>query len=427
MRIAITGATGYIGQTLSSLARKRGHAVVALSRHKLDSLEDQWIPFDLSSTKHLELPSGTGAVIHLAANTSNDSALNENSETMAAQRLNNAANNIGAKFIFVSSQTASPTAPTPYGRTKWRIEQEVISAGGWAVRPGLVYGGKLSGLFGTLVGAVKRLPLLPAFLPAPKIQPIHVDDLAEGLLRIAERSDLDPGVFSLGPPEPVSFSTFLGEIAISRLRVFRGFAPVPVMAINALAGILGEPLGTRLGLARMQSLFKLPVMDTASDLERIGLTLRPLHSGMTPSGDDRRRRLLLEGRAMLAYVLKDAPSSALLRRYTRAIERLRGAQALDLPQIFLSYPIFMSLIDHSSWSAQADGTEFSWRLDAATVLAEATPSGANRFLDIGHERGSLGSLLSITVAVTLEAFWRILKVAFSPFVRLAISHSGRAL
>jgi len=36
------------------------------------------------------------------------------------------------------------------------------------------------GLFGTLVKVVRRLPLLPTFLPAPKIQPIHVDDLAEG-------------------------------------------------------------------------------------------------------------------------------------------------------------------------------------------------------------------------------------------------------
>lgn len=427
MRIVVTGATGYIGSCLTYLALERGHDVVIASRQRPSTFLASWLPFDLSSANSVALPTGTDAIVHLAANTTHANRLEEECEMVAAQRLIKSAQKAGAKFIFVSSQTARPDAPTAYGRTKWRIEQEVLSAGGWVVRPGQVYGGELRGLFGMLVKSVHRLPLLPAFVPAPTVQPIYVDDLAEGLLHIAERGDVPPGVCCLAAPEPVPFSKFLDEIAKSRLRCWRGFVPVPVVVINALGIVLGEALRTRLGLERLQSLFNLPAMETRSDLNRLGLELRPLRSGMHPSGNDRRRCLLREGRALLTYVLKEPPSSTLLRRYIIAIEHQRGGEALGLPHLFLGYPIFLSLLDESAWANKTAGAEFSWRMDAATVLAEATPTGAYRFLGLGCQHGVLTSLLSITSAVACEVFWRGLWVCFSPLVRLALGRARRAL
>lgn len=417
MRIVVTGATGYLGTRLTFLALERGHDVVMASRQRHSSDSAPWLSFDLSSADPVALPAGSGAVIHLAARTTHANFLDEASEVAAAQRLIKSAREIGARFIFVSSQTARVDAPTAYGRTKWRIEQEVLSTGGWVIRPGQVYGGELRGLFGMIVKTVKHFPILPAFLPAPKIQPIHVDDLAEGLLRIAERGNISSGIYCLAAPEPISFSTFLAEIAKSRLRCWRGFVPVPIVAITALARVLVESLRTRLGLERLRSLFDLPPMETASDLKQLGLTLRPLSSGMHPSGNFRRRRLLQEGRALLAYILKEPPGSAVLRRYIRVIEQMRSGQALDLPKLILSSSLFLSLIDESAWADKAAGAEFSWRLDAATVLAEATPAGACRFLGLGREHGVLSSLLSMTNALACEAFWRMSRGLFSPLVR----------
>lgn len=421
MKIVVTGATGYVGTRLVNICGARGHQIVAMSRRQLTNHASLWLPFDLSVGDAIALPTGTDAVVHLAANTSMAKCVNEKQEILAAKALLSASQEVSAKFIFVSSQTARPDAPTAYGRTKWRIEQEVLSAGGWVVRPGQVYGGELRGLFGMLVKTVQQLPMLPAFLPAPKVQPIHVDDLAEGLLRIAERGDVPPGVYCLAAPDPVSFSKFLDVIAKSRLRCWRGFVPVPVAVINALAFVLGEALRTRLGLERLRSLFDLPVMETASDLKQLGLTLRPLRSGMHPSGNDRRRCLLREGRALLTYVLKEPPDSAVLRRYICAIEQLRGGQALGLPRAFLDYPIFLSLLDESVWANKtATAEEFLWRLDTATMLAEATPTGAYRFLGLGREHGVLSSLLSMTSAVVCEVFWRMLRALFFPFLRLIL-------
>lgn len=427
MRMLVTGATGYIGTHLAFLAASRGHDVVIASRQQPASIIASWLHFDLASDETVVLPADTAVVVHLAANTTPTNLLDDECEVAAAQRLIKSTQEVGAKFIFVSSQTACIDAPTAYGRIKWRIEQEVLAVGGWIVRPGQVYGGELRGLFGMLAKAVQKLPLLPAFVPAPKVQPIHVDDLAEGLLRIAERDDVPRGVYCLAAPEPISFSKFLDEIAKSRLRCRRGFVPVPVVVINALAIVMGESMRTRLGVERLRSLFDLPVMETASDLRQLRLTLRPLRSGMHPSGNDRRRGLLREGRALLAYVLKEPPGSAALRRYIRAIERLRDGHALGMPKLFLSYPLFLSLLDKSAWTDEMVGAEFSWRLDAATMLAEATPSGAYRFLGLGHEYGRLRSLLFVGSAIVCEVFWRVLRTLFLPLTRFALGRARGAV
>lgn len=421
MKIVVTGATGYVGTRFIEMGVTRGHVVVAAARCPVSTQNILWIPFDLSGVKPVKLPAGTTAVVHLAATTLLPNSASEEYEVVAAQQLIQSAQEVGAKFIFVSSQTARVDAPTAYGRTKWRIEQEVLSAGGWVVRPGQVYGGQLRGLFGTLAQTVRQLSLLPAFMPAPQVQPIHVDDLVEGLLRMCERSDILPAVYCLAAPEPVSFAQFLGLIAQSRLRCWRGFVPVPIIFINAL----GEALQSRLGLERLRSLFDLPVMATRSDLKQLGLTLRPIRSGMHPSGDDRRRRVLQEGAALLTYVLKAAPSSVVLRRYVRVIERLRGGQAVGLPQFLMSYPIALSAVDVFAWDDPTVGADYAWRLDAATLLAESTPIGAYRFLGVseGKERKSdgLGSLMIMTNAVASEVLWRCLRVPLSPLVRMTLS------
>lgn len=427
MRVVVIGATGYIGTRLTSLSLKRNHDVVVASRQRPSSFAALWLPFDLSSANSLLLPVGTDSVVYLAAKTASNNCLDEESEVAAAKKTIKSAQETGARFIFVSSQAARVDAPTAYGRTKWRIEQEVLAAGGWVVRPGQVYGGELRGLFGMLVKTVRYLPILPAFVPVPKVQPIHVDDLVDGLLRIAERRDVPSGVYCLAAPEPVSFTTFIEKIAQSRLRCWRGLVPVPVVVINALAFLLGASLRTRLGLERLRSLFDLPVMATASDLKQLGLVLRPLSSGMHPSGNDRRRCLLREGQALLAYVLKAPPGSAVLRRYVRVVERMRGGRALGLPKLFLSYPVFLSLLDESVWADKSAGAEFSWRLEAASMLAEATPLGAYRFLGLGREHWVLSSLLLMTNAVACEVFWRMLRGIFCPLIRLALDRAEGAV
>ena len=86
---------------------------------------------------------------------------------------------------------------------------------------------------------MQRLPVLPAFLPAPNVQPIHVDDLVLGILRIAERPDMRGRVVLLASSEPVTFTSFLNAIAHHRLRLSRRFVPVPSFVVAAAVRFIG--------------------------------------------------------------------------------------------------------------------------------------------------------------------------------------------
>jgi NADH dehydrogenase len=423
MKIIITGATGYIGSRVVELAIRHGFEVVSMSRRSVRS-DLAWIRYDFTDETIADLPSDTTAVIHLAADTSSTTDLGDSAELDSARLLISATRKAGSKLIFVSSQTAKLNAPTEYGRTKWRIEQEVLAAGGWVIRPGQVYGGTERGLFGTLVGIVRRLPVLPSFLPAPKVQPIHVDDLATGLLRVVQPGNIPQGVLCLASPKPMSFTKFLSAIANHRVHALRFFVPMPIALVKLIGFLLGSRLKSRLGVERLISLFELPMMETAHDLKRLNLTLRPLAAGMHRSGDTRRRRLIKEAHALAAYILKEDASLGILRRYLRVVEQVRDGAPLNLPTWALRRPVMLALFDHRAIALSKEGAEFVWRLDAATALVETTPQGARRFLGIGRDSGMLINALGIAGAIAGEVVWRVLRIAYAPFLKRALINSG---
>lgn len=420
MRIAVTGATGYIGQHLIRAALQAGHGVLALSRRPVVLPNVGWRFLDLSQTAALSFPPDIDVVFHLAADTRH-AQCSGHDELVAAIRLMDAAAAVGAYFVFISSQTARADAPTAYGRTKWQIECATLAAKGWVVRPGLVYGGPERGLFGELCGFVRRLPVLPAFVPAPAVQPIHVDDLAEALLSCLK---LPPSsVINVASPAGIGFTAFLRAIARGRTGSRAIFIPVPTSLIRFAGRILGSRLGDRLGLDRLGSLFALPRMETADDLQRLSLILRPLHEGMTRSGRGR-RQLLLEGRALLAYVLRMAPTSVLVRRYVRVVETLRKSRRpLCLPEFILRYPAMLALFDGARCINLDLRNELDWRLNAALMLAEASPQGAFRFLGVNRRTDWLRNSFRIILAVIREAVRRGGQLALRP-VLSRMGHRG---
>ena len=414
MKIFITGASGYIGSRLTTLASSKGHEVILASRLPPFS-SSKWFPYDLNNADPIILQEDIDVVIHLATNTTYE---NDNkTEISASKVLIQATKKIEAKFIYISSQTARHDAPTAYGRLKWKIEQDVLSADGWVIRPGQVYGGSAQGLFGMLVSIVRSLPILPAFLPSPKVQPIHVDDLTEGLLCIAQADNVASGVICIASPKPVSFTKFLSVIASQRVRKKKLFIPFPTIFITIIGSLIGYRLRNRLGLERLKSLFDLPIMDTEKDLKILNLSLRSLSSGMHRSGSNRRRTLILEGRALFIYLLKSNPSASLIRRYVRVIEKMREGKPLGLPQFIYKQPLLMGFLD-IPYAQIRENSEFVGRLDDAMVLAEATIQGANSFLGFDKKSGVLVSLFIILKSLIVEAFWRVLSLTILPIMWL---------
>lgn len=408
MKLLVTGASGYIGQRLVRHASEAGHEVVSASRVR-PAPAGNWVPFDFATATQFTLPAGVDAVVHLAADTSPGGGDGDR-ELAAAIRLASEAQRTGARLVFVSSQTARADAPTRYGRTKFRIEQAMLERGGVVVRPGQVYGGAERGLFGTLVILVRRLPILPAFVPSPRLQPVHVDDLADALLRIAANRASPLATFFIGSVTPVTFTGFLRAVAHGRIRIRRAWLPVPSVVVRMAHAVLGS----RFGLDRLASLFALPAMETKPSLTALGIELRPLDAGMERSGRNRRRVLLREARTLFAYVLRRAPSDSAARRYVRCIERLRATRPLELPAFVHRWPGSLALFDRRD---HVDD-EVAWRLDAAVALGEAGIAGCGRFLHQANGGGPLGAGARIAWAVMLEATWRVLRFLAAPLLRL---------
>ncbi|WP_457833283.1 hypothetical protein, partial [Staphylococcus aureus] len=59
----------------------------------------------------------------------------------------------------------------------------------------------------------------------------------------------------------------------------------------------------------------------------------------------------------------------------------------------------LALLDDRAFLASERGQELAWRLDAATLLAEATQAGAERFIGIRQPAGMLRYGLGLACAV----------------------------
>jgi nucleoside-diphosphate-sugar epimerase len=364
-QVVITGATGYIGARVLRKLDAAGVGWTALSRAPpaSPSTRGRHIPF------HFGEPLGTSldqlprvdAVIHLAGSTGTEPG-DESAEVASLEALLSIAGARGARFIFASSQTAAADAPTGYGRLKFTLEKRVKAEGGVSVRIGMVYGGPERGLFGALCASARKLPLLPRFLPEPRVHPIHVDDLAQMLVHLAlARGELESR-YELGSPQSIPFSQFLRAIARGRVRRRRIFAPIPAFLVTRAVRLLASSgLPVPEFLRRLGSLLGLPGLPRAEEhLALLGAALRTMEDGMSRSGSARRRTLASEGARLLRAACGACPSS-LIRRYVRALER-SGAKG-----------------------TAADAAERRRRMLVALRILEASPLGAEQMIALRRE------------------------------------------
>ncbi len=187
MTIAITGATGFVGQALMDRALAAGHAVRALARREQAVREGvSWFVGDLADRPALgRMVEGAEAVIHVAGVVNApDPAGFEAGNVAGTMAVIEAARRAGVpRLVFVSSLSAREPALSAYGASKHRAEKLVMaSALDWTiVRPPAIYGPRdreMLDLFRSARWGV---------VPVPKVgraSLIHVDDLARLLLAL---------------------------------------------------------------------------------------------------------------------------------------------------------------------------------------------------------------------------------------------------
>ena len=196
--LAITGATGFVGQALIDRALDAGHAVRALARKaQAPRAGVEWVAGDLDAAEQLRaLVRGTEAVIHVAG-VVNDAAAFECGNVVGTLNVIEAAKAEGVqRFIQVSSLSAREPDLSAYGASKARAEKLVMASSlDWTiVRPPGVYGPRDVDYFEMF--RLAKWGVMPVPPREGRASILHVDDLARLLLALV------PG------GEGVSFQTF---------------------------------------------------------------------------------------------------------------------------------------------------------------------------------------------------------------------------
>jgi dihydroflavonol-4-reductase len=251
LRIAITGATGFIGTHLAASVATRGDAAIPIKR-----------PFDpatLTSTLHLER---VDVVVHLAGVVSavrREAFFTANVD--ATRVVAHATRDAGARLVHISSLAAAGPAPasrprseddepqpiTAYGESKLQGEQVVRGVDGlrWTIlRPGVVYGPADRAMLPLFRYAQRGvLPLVGDADAAYTF--VYIDDAVRAILAAVD-CDRTGDVMFLGHPRPVTPRDLLSAIKRVTGSPARLIAvPRPLVRLAALFGdVAGRLSGT---------------------------------------------------------------------------------------------------------------------------------------------------------------------------------------
>ncbi len=263
--VCLTGASGFIGQrVVERLAALDASDVTLLVRSASRLAANAWP----STWRAVELDLATDAipadaiaadavVLHLAAATgSADPRTLQRVNVDATARLLEAARTAGARLVvFVSSIAAgySDKRWAPYAKSK-RAAERLLSRAGipyTIVRPTMVFGEGSPNQ-----RALERLATLaqPLMLGQGhvRVQPIHVDDLANALAQIVTAPAIGSAPVTLGGPSVVTLRELFAAMRRGRGLPARQPISLPLEAVRRTLAILGAATGSRLPVSAGQ-------------------------------------------------------------------------------------------------------------------------------------------------------------------------------
>ena len=186
--LAVTGATGFVGQALLDRAASTNTPIRALARRQqAPRAGTEWIAGDLGNRAALKaLLTGAEAVIHIAGVVNApDPAGFEAANVTGTLAVIEAALAAGVqRFVHVSSLSAREPGLSAYGASKARAEKLVKASGlDWTiVRPPGIYGPRDVDYFEMF--RLARWGVMPVPPRGGRASIIHVDDLARLLLAL---------------------------------------------------------------------------------------------------------------------------------------------------------------------------------------------------------------------------------------------------
>jgi len=222
MRVAVTGANGFVGRHVIAALLARGHEVRALiserpgaekelPEHDGGRLEVRRA--DVRKADSLRAAfDGIDAVIHTVAVPTERRQKFADVNVAGVANVVDEARRAGVRrIVHMGALGGDPASPYPYLRSKGRGEALVIGSGipHVVLQPSLLFG-EGDDFFPRLAFSL-MFPVVP--VPGDgkaRFQPIHVDDMAQALVAAVERPEIS-GVHEVGGAERVTYDELLAE------------------------------------------------------------------------------------------------------------------------------------------------------------------------------------------------------------------------
>ena len=213
---------------------RNGWRVKAMSR-RADALFDfderlELVQADMRDEGSLrQAVAEVAVVVHLAAAKS-DEPDSEDVNVRGAERLIKVCQAVGCdRIINISTQSAEIAQKGTYARTKSAAEKIFHNSGlqVTTLRLSVVYGEEESGVFGTVLKFVRRLPVVPVLGDGRWLSaPVYVGDVSKAIIACIENDNTIGKIYFVGGPECIYFDTLIDRIC-SALGVRRRKLHIP--------------------------------------------------------------------------------------------------------------------------------------------------------------------------------------------------------
>ena len=296
--ILVTGASGFIGAHLVSVLLRAGYRVICCGRNEVDLRRRfptcRVVEYDFTSPRPSAALDAVLQGASVVINTVGIIQEQEKSTFDAVHRqgpieLFRAASRVGVRrLIHISALGADLQANTSYHLTK-RDADDVLKTlpVEWVIlQPSLVYGrgGRSYGFF----SALAALPVL--LMPGrgdQRIQPVHVDDLVAGIVRLVEPDAVSRVTLPVVGPAPVTFRQFMEAIR-GWLGLSSGCSVYVPMGLVRFAARAGDVVRSEfVNTETLSMLCRGNTADPSPFASATGVVPRALSDGLPVAGADR--------------------------------------------------------------------------------------------------------------------------------------------
>jgi len=213
MKVTVFGATGVVGRALLPLLDK--HEVTAVSRTAREDDGARWMVADAASGEGVaETLEGAEVAYYLVHSLGSRDF--ERQDRAAAETVAREAARAGVKqIVYLGGLGADDPDASAHLRSRRETGERLASAGVpvTTLRAAMIVG-KGSAAFETILGLVKRLPVMitPSWVSTPT-QPIALDDVAHYLAGVCGNEAAQGESFDVGGPEVMTYRQMIERIA----------------------------------------------------------------------------------------------------------------------------------------------------------------------------------------------------------------------